>query len=405
MTAAARTNACQPEPSQCTNATVTSTVADVSQLTRSRSSTLRYRGTSASTTPSRPDPRRESRATSSALTRETRARAASALAHRPATSVSTIAATTSQSMGDITQALPAPPDPARVPLPRARNRAAGPASRTWRHARRGRRGHIRANAGFRACREVRARPASGDAPGSPARRRPAGRAPRHRAGRALGLAHPRPPCPRAPRPDAAASAHPWETRAHPWALAHPSSAHAGQTWPAHPRAAQRAPRADVCASGRAHGGLWPRGRSRRRGSPTRWRCRCSPNVHRSVAVLSPAAGGIALDAGLPAPRARRSSGRQAARPRRRVAGTCLVPLIGVDDVPDQPVPDDVMAGQPGEINIRDAFEYLLDDAQPAHPLWRQVDLGNITGHHYPGAEPKPGEEHPHLLARRVLRLV
>ena len=36
---------------------------------------------------------------------------------------------------------------------------------------------------------------------------------------------------------------------------------------------------------------------------------------------------------------------------------------------------------------------------------RHVDLGHVAGHHALGAEPDAGQEHLHLLGRRVLRLV
>src|SRR5215831_11740238 len=97
---------------------------------------------------------------------------------------------------------------------------------------------------------------------------------------------------------------------------------------------------------------------------------------------------------------------QAAVPHRAVhAGPCLVGGVGVHDVPDKPVPDHVMAGQPGELDVFDAYEYLLHQPQPAGLAGWQVHLGDVAGHHHPGAEAQPGEEHLHLLGRGVLRLV
>src|SRR5215475_1759955 len=87
------------------------------------------------------------------------------------------------------------------------------------------------------------------------------------------------------------------------------------------------------------------------------------------------------------------------------AGARLVGGVGVHDVPHQPVPDHVVTGQPGELDVLDAFEDLLYQPQPAGLAGGQVHLGDVAGHHHPGAEAQPGEEHLHLLGRGVLRLV
>src|SRR5690242_11762679 len=86
-------------------------------------------------------------------------------------------------------------------------------------------------------------------------------------------------------------------------------------------------------------------------------------------------------------------------------GLRVVPLVRVDDLADQPVPYDVVAGEPREVDVLDAVEDVLHHAEPADLAGRQVDLGNVAGHHHPRAEAEPGEEHLHLLGRRVLRLV
>src|SRR5579859_3788928 len=83
----------------------------------------------------------------------------------------------------------------------------------------------------------------------------------------------------------------------------------------------------------------------------------------------------------------------------------VVALVRVDDLADQAVPDDVVAGQPGEVDVLDAVEDVLHHAQPADLAGWQVDLGDVAGHHHPRAEAQPGEEHLHLLGRGVLRLV
>src|SRR5580704_14832420 len=83
----------------------------------------------------------------------------------------------------------------------------------------------------------------------------------------------------------------------------------------------------------------------------------------------------------------------------------VVALVRVDDLAHQPVPDDIMAGQPREVDVLDAVEDVLDDTQPADLAGRQVYLGHVAGDHHLRAEAQPGEEHLHLLGRGVLRLV
>src|SRR4029077_10633775 len=52
----------------------------------------------------------------------------------------------------------------------------------------------------------------------------------------------------------------------------------------------------------------------------------------------------------------------------------FVPLVRIDDVADPPVPDYVVAGQPGEVDVADALQDLLDLAQPALLAVREVNL-------------------------------
>ena len=80
-------------------------------------------------------------------------------------------------------------------------------------------------------------------------------------------------------------------------------------------------------------------------------------------------------------------------------------LVGVDDLADQPVPDDVGAGQVREMDVVDVAEDLADDLQPAARAARQVDLGDVAGDDHLRAEAQPGQEHLHLLGGGVLRLV
>src|SRR5205085_4348886 len=71
-------------------------------------------------------------------------------------------------------------------------------------------------------------------------------------------------------------------------------------------------------------------------------------------------------------------------------------LVGIHDVTDQPVPDDVGAGEVGEVDVVDAVEDVPDDPQAALRAAGQVDLGDVTGDHDLRPEPQPGEEHLHL---------
>src|ERR1700761_4154218 len=89
----------------------------------------------------------------------------------------------------------------------------------------------------------------------------------------------------------------------------------------------------------------------------------------------------------------------------RLPGLGVVTFVGVDDLPYQFVPDHVRARQPGEVDVRDTVEDVLYHAQAAHLAFRQVDLGDVAGHHDLRPEPEAGEEHLHLLGRGVLRLV
>ena len=59
--------------------------------------------------------------------------------------------------------------------------------------------------------------------------------------------------------------------------------------------------------------------------------------------------------------------RHPLRPPRGPPGARVVGLVGVDDVADQPVPDHVVAVQPGEVDVVDAVEDLLDELQAARP--------------------------------------
>src|SRR5581483_6424762 len=347
--------------SQLTNAAVTSTAVAISAMPLSRSRTLMYRGRSTATVARRSClfPTR-----SAAPVAETSVSAASAFAHQPATRASTAAATSSHAGAVISLVAPSSP---------ARPSATASAARTWRHAPRARRGRNRAGAGCRGRRAARARPGWSAQPGSPARQRPTGTAPRHRAGSGRGRSR----CGR--RPCAAGAARTWGTRARPSAPARPSSARAGRSWPARPRAGWRARPAGGSAGDPARTGRPRPAPSRRPRCPPRWRYRYSSGP---LAALPP-----------------RRPGPLATPVELMGLRLGVVPLVGVDDLADQPVPDDVVAGQPGKVDVLDAVQDVLHHAQPADLAGRQVDLGHVAGHHHPRAEAEPGEKHLHLLGR------
>src|ERR1700729_2319547 len=79
-------------------------------------------------------------------------------------------------------------------------------------------------------------------------------------------------------------------------------------------------------------------------------------------------------------------------------------LVGGDDVGHDAGPDHVALGQIDELHVGDIPEDMLETGQ-AGTAARDVDLGDITGHHHLGTEADPGEEHLHLLWRRVLGFI
>ena len=80
-------------------------------------------------------------------------------------------------------------------------------------------------------------------------------------------------------------------------------------------------------------------------------------------------------------------------------------FVGVDDVADEPVPDDVGAGQVREVDVLDVAEDLADDPQAALRTPGKVHLGDVTGDHDLRAETEPGEEHLHLFCGGILRFI
>src|SRR5262245_61694470 len=79
--------------------------------------------------------------------------------------------------------------------------------------------------------------------------------------------------------------------------------------------------------------------------------------------------------------------------------------VSVDDFRDQPVPYHVGAGEFGEVNVVDSVEYPHRRAQTRGGAAGQIHLCDIARHNDFGVEPQPSQEHLHLLAGGVLRLV
>src|SRR6201991_2591618 len=65
----------------------------------------------------------------------------------------------------------------------------------------------------------------------------------------------------------------------------------------------------------------------------------------------------------------------------------VIPRIRVNDLRDQPVPDDVGAGQFGEVHVLDALQDLPHDFETAGCPAGQVDLSDVPGDHNLGTEP------------------
>src|SRR3954471_22341986 len=83
----------------------------------------------------------------------------------------------------------------------------------------------------------------------------------------------------------------------------------------------------------------------------------------------------------------------------------LGPGVGVDDVRNQPMPDDVGAGELAEVDVIDAVENAHRRAQARRRSAGQVDLCNVARHNDFRVETESRQEHLHLLAGGVLRLV
>src|SRR6185436_4388855 len=83
----------------------------------------------------------------------------------------------------------------------------------------------------------------------------------------------------------------------------------------------------------------------------------------------------------------------------------LVVLVGIDDALHQRVPHHVLRAEVRERDAADFPQHLLRLYEPAFLAAREVDLGDVAVDYRLAAEPDAGQEHFHLLGRRVLRLV
>src|SRR4051794_33951735 len=92
----------------------------------------------------------------------------------------------------------------------------------------------------------------------------------------------------------------------------------------------------------------------------------------------------------------RSPGVVAGRTARDVRLPGVELVVGLDDLPHQLVPHDVVGGQPLEGDVVHLVEDALHDPQPGLHATGQVDLRDVAGDHDLGAEAEPGEEHLHL---------
>src|SRR3712207_9535133 len=79
-------------------------------------------------------------------------------------------------------------------------------------------------------------------------------------------------------------------------------------------------------------------------------------------------------------------------------------LFRSDDAPDQPVPHDAVAGEPVARHVLDAVQDPLHDPQAAADPARQVDLGDVAGHHDLRAEADAGGAKLHPSPRGGPRL-
>src|SRR5690606_4236125 len=125
----------------------------------------------------------------------------------------------------------------------------------------------------------------------------------------------------------------------------------------------------------------------------------------SVSTSTPDSLTISTDNPVPLachPRSAAPAGPPAGHPDRLGLLRGVPPRVGVHDVADQLVPHDVVAGEPGEVDVVETGEDVLHDAQPAGGATGQVDLRDVPGHDDLGPEPQPGQEHLHLLGGGVL---
>src|SRR5512146_3435165 len=79
--------------------------------------------------------------------------------------------------------------------------------------------------------------------------------------------------------------------------------------------------------------------------------------------------------------------------------------VGADDVPHQTMPDHVRVAEVAEADAFDAGQDPLDLQQSRLLAVREIDLRLVAGDHGARVHAQTREEHLHLHAGRVLRLV
>src|SRR5688500_3735847 len=144
---------------------------------------------------------------------------------------------------------------------------------------------------------------------------------------------------------------------------------------------------------------------RRRGTRTRdWRLSSATGIYVAGAQTwpphSPRPRTPRRPPGFPTPRSTVGGLRRGA-----TAGARLGAVVGAPDHRYQVMAHDVAVAEVDELDTVRPPRHRLRLHQARHAARRQVHLGDVAGDDHLRVEAEPGEEHLHLLGRRVLRLV
>ena len=60
----------------------------------------------------------------------------------------------------------------------------------------------------------------------------------------------------------------------------------------------------------------------------------------------------------------------------------IPPTIGIHNGADEAMTDDIVGRELGEMDVIETLEDVANDAQPAESPSREVDLGDVSGHHH-----------------------